>query len=357
MKQIVHIIDSLRCDGAQRMLTELLTRLDSQQFEARVIALTGSGNDYIYQQLQAAGIEVEIIQERGVGMRSFFQLMRLLKRWRPDIVHTHLFFSDVWGAAACKLAGVPVLVSTEHNINRDFNRTKLVFKRKAYRKCDAIIAISQAVKEYIVELDSKNQCKVRLIYNGIDLSRFSAKKTPTMLHQPPVISIIGRLEEQKGHAQAIAAFAQVKGAVDLHIIGQGSLQLALEQQVQQIGLKNRVQFLGQRIDIEQVYADSDIIFIPSRFEGFGLVAVEAMAAGKPIVASRVDGLAEILQHEKTALLVDMQQPKTVAQQIDRLLAEPTLRAHLGATAKQDAQRFDIAKTVEQYQQLYKELTT
>lgn len=356
MKQLVHIIDSLRCDGAQRMLYELVTRVDGEQFQVRVIALTGSRTDYIYQQLQAAGIEVEIVQERGVGVRSFFQLIRLLKQWRPDIVHTHLFFSDVWGAAACKRAGVPVLVSTEHNINRDFSRTKLVFKRKAYRKCDAIIAISQAVQDYIAELDSKTQPKVRLIYNGIDLSRFSGQKTATARHQPPIISIIGRLEEQKGHAEAIATFLHVKGAAYLQIIGQGSLQSALEQQVKQLGLEKCVHFFGQRIDIEQVYADADIIFIPSRFEGFGLVAVEAMAAGKAIVASGVDGLAEILQNEKTALLVDMRKPKTVAQQIDRLLAEPTLRAQLGATAKQDAQRFDIAKTAEQYQQLYKELT-
>lgn len=353
MKKIVHIIDSLEMGGAQRIVFELATRLKGN-YAVEVIALTGSEKDFFYGALQGASIPVQIIRKEHKSGRGLVKkLQRYFAQSNPDIVHTHLFAADVWGTRAAQHAGVPHIISTEHNINMNEGWLKHRFKAHAYAHNSGVVAISEGVEAYVRNFCPRTIDRMHLIPNGIDMERFTAIAHKPTLSTPANIAVVARLEEQKGHADLLNALPHVQQPYQLHIIGDGSLRTALEQQVTENGLKEQVVFEGMRSDVERVYAQADIIVVPSRFEGFGLAAVEAMASARPVILSNIDGLREIVQPNESGVLVDMRAPQAVAEAIDQLTLDDALRVHLGKAAREAVQKkYTLKKMIESYNALY-----
>lgn len=358
--QLTYIIDSLAASGgAERMLFELATRVgrSSSGFAVEVIAFGGQKGDHYYDTLVQAGISVTIIPKKSkIGISLYTKCIQHLRKTKPDIVHTHLFAADVWGGYAAHRAGVPVILSTEHNINHNEGWLKHRLKCYTHHYRNRIIAVSKAVESSIQKECSAAEGKTAVIYNGVDVQQFSSLSIAreTKANAPARIAVIGRLEEQKGHSDLLNALPLVQEPFTLAVYGAGSLHHQLQQQITTLGLSDRVQFKGVHNSIEQVYAHTDIVIIPSRWEGFGLVAVEALAAGRAVLASRVDGLTEIIQDQHTGILVDMQNTQEVARQIDRLIAQPQLRFELGEAGRKDVvHRFSIEQMIDQYTVLYK----
>jgi glycosyltransferase involved in cell wall biosynthesis len=223
------------------------------------------------------------------------------------------------------------------------------------RRADAVVAVSEAVKQSVIaDCGRRVQAKLSVIYNGIDLQRFTYRVERT--NTVPVLTVVGRLEEQKGHLLLCKALRRVRCPYQLRIIGNGSLRQKIVRRAGELGIADHVSIEDARPDIEQVYRETDIVIVPSRWEGFGLVAVEAMASGCVVIASDVDGLKEVIAHEQNGFLVDMDQHDEVAHAIDRLCADVTLRQRLAAAGQQTTrERFGIDHMVTAYETLYNKL--
>lgn len=358
MKRITHIIDSLDIGGAERIVVELATGLDWEAFQSEVITLTEPKTPELKQELERHGIRVTTLRKGSkLGLGMFEDLTEHLKRVHPDIVHTHLFAADVWGGLAAANAHIPVVVSTEHSVNKDEGWLKHRLKCYTHSKRDAVVAISHSVKEYIEErCGGAVKGKVHIIPNGVDTNRFSApvERPP---HDIPRIVVVGRLEPVKGHELLIEALPLVTQPYQLQIIGEGTQRALLQAMVEENNLQKQVRFEGFHSDVERFYSEADVAVMPSRWEGLSLSAIEAQVSGCAVLASDVDGLREVVQHNQTGLLVDIEDSAAVAKQLDRLLAEPPLRKRLATAGQQHAvEHYSLDTMLESYTSLYNELT-
>lgn len=357
MINVVHIIDGLGVGGAERLLFDVVTRLNKNSFTVTVISLASakSGEQVTQQRLEHAGIEVINVPKRStLALGLTGRLATVLKSKRPHIVHMHLFAAEVWGTMAAEEAQVPLLVTTEHNINQEEGWMKHQLKKWMHRKHAAVIAVSKAVEQYIRRSGSRS-VPVKIIPNGVDLKQFQTAQQKEV-HPQPRIVVVGRLTEQKGHTVLLNALQQVQREYHLDIIGDGPLRSELEQQATQRGLSEHVTFHGAQADPAQAYKDADIVVIPSLWEGFGLVAVEAMASGCAVVASDVDGLREIVENEKNGLLVAPGNTAQLTEAIERLLSDSQLKKKLTAAGIVRASEYSIEKVVERVEALYNRLT-
>lgn len=352
MKKIIHIIDGLGIGGAERMLVDLVTRLDSSHYDILVVWLTPE-QDALVPVLHRAGIRTLCVAKKSkIGLQLYRDLRKLCAAEKPDIVHTHLFASDVWGTIAALDAGVPYVVSTEHNINRAEGKVKHMLKTYVRKQQHAIAAVSGAVRNAIIrESGERIAPRVSVIYNAITIERFFS--TTKRQNPRPVIAVVGRLTEQKGHMQLLRAMRLVHSAYDMRIVGSGELREKIVKRISELGLGNRIHVEAARPDIERVYQQADIVVVPSQWEGFGLVAAEAMASGCAVIASNVDGLPEVVTHGVTGLLVDMRHREQLAQAIDGLIAFPEQRLRLAAAGKAFVtEHFAMRTMVNAYRHLY-----
>lgn len=350
----MHIIDGLALGGAEQIMATLATEMRGRGYQPTVVTLSRVVAGQPYEEiLRSAGVEVIRCAKRTkTAFHLFRDLTHLMRAQHPDLVHTHLFAADVWGGMCAYRSHIPT-ISTEHNINREEGRMKHWLKYRTHRYRHAIAAVSHAVAENIAHECPSARTVTRVIPNGIDVKRFHiARRTKGT----PVISVIGRLERQKGHTDLLAALPLVTQPYEAHFYGTGSQRHTLLRTITELRLTNRVHLHEPVQAIEQVYAQSDIVVVPSRWEGFGLVAVEAMAAGCAVVVSDVDGLKEVVTHDTDGMRVNMRKPEIVAQTLNELLVNPQRRARLGAAAQQTVtQHYSRSTMLAAYEQLYQSL--
>jgi glycosyltransferase involved in cell wall biosynthesis len=227
--------------------------------------------------------------------------------------------------------------------------------------------VSSSTRDFLVRERFVPPSKVRLIWNGAPLDEFAPVSRALALgvrrelgipEDAPVVGAIGRLNTQKGHAyllQAAPAVVAAQPDVRFLIAGDGDLMQPLQEQARELGLQGRVSFAGHRTDVPDLLGAIDVLAIPSLYEGTPLALFEAMAAGKAIVSSAVDGCAEVLEHERTALLVPPALPVPLAQALLALLGDPTKRRALSDAARAESRKYDIAACVAQMQDLYDEV--
>lgn len=337
-KKITYIIDGLGYGGAERIVQALATDVHaSGRFDVEVITLWAEplAGQIVAQELMEAGIRVVQIPKKSKIAWSMYRALRNhLRATKPDVVHTHLFAADVWGARAAYTSGVPVIISTEHNINNDegFVKEKLRCYTNRYR--NAIVAVSQSVERYIAEICPSAELKTHLIYNGIDHKRFGAVRAQRVWHDLTDlrIAVIGRLTEQKGQLHLIHSLAGVTVPYHLRIIGDGTLRGIILRTIDEWDLHQRITVEQARTDIEEVYKQTDVVIVPSLWEGFGLVAAEAMAAGCIVIAAPVDGLTEIIHNEQTGFLVDTDSTEELQRVLEQVCEDEPLRLHIQEAA-------------------------
>lgn len=289
---VMHLLPTLGIGGAERLVYELTARLPARGYQAKAVAIIDGGA--MEKNFREQGIPLEIFVRRDpFGFSTFRDLSRLFFLQRPDIVHTHLFGADAWGRLAAFWQRVPVVVSTEHNINPSYGRIKRFVNRLFAMKTSGLIAVSDTVKKVMIEQDGVPEKKIRTIVNGINLDAVIARGARPFHDLPRLISV-GRLYAQKDHATILKALALVKRPWRLRIVGAGPLEHQLRALAERLGIASRVEWLGARDDVPQLLAASDIFLFPSRWEGLGLAALEAAAAGVPIIASDLPPLREVL---------------------------------------------------------------
>jgi glycosyltransferase involved in cell wall biosynthesis len=305
----------------------------------------------------------------GRVARPLFNLFRLIRGFRPDVVHGFLFWAYVLGTLAARLAGVPIVV-TSRRIMEDFKATKsryLFLDRVANRLTDVIVANSEAVRQDTIAREHLAYQKVGMVYNGIEVDRYLVPSDETIRHssglvgREPLVGVIATLDPRKGHPFLLEAWATVAArypSAIVLLIGDGPSRPELEAQAQSAGLGQSVRFLGTRHDIPDLLALLDLVVHPSLTEGFSNAILEAMAAGKPVVATAVGGNPEAVVDRVTGLLVPARDSQALAQAMLRLLEHPDEAAAFGCAGRERvAQRFGMQLMVREYELLYERLVS
>ncbi len=351
---ILFFVNSRVRGGVEEVVLSLARGLDRRGYDTHLAAPPALLAAF-RPEVEGSGIRlfpVAISSWRQIGeMRRFAEYLR---RQRIALVNSHLFYSTLFAAPLARLAGVPIVIETTHGPEAWrqgwFKRSGIV-DRWIERLVTANIAVSEANRRYLVRQKRYPAHKVHVIPNGRDLAKFaradesqvSALRTRLGIGESDrVILSVGRLEPQKDPLCLIEAFARVTttfAAARLILVGDGSLRPRLEEFVAGRGLRSRVLFCGFQPDVTAFYHLAEIVALTSLYEGMPLVAIEAGAAARPLVATAVDGTTEVVEHGRTGCLVPPQDPQAVADAVCRLLADPQEAARMGWAAKERIQRY------------------
>jgi glycosyltransferase involved in cell wall biosynthesis len=357
--RILQLIDGLSIGGAEVLLRDLCSGLLQRGYEVEVGFSTPGP---ILNDLKILGIKAVHLPKlaRIDPFRYGSGLIRLIKNFRPHLVHTHLFKSDFHGRTAAYLCKTPVIISTLHN-NDPWAQHWLFGPLYGFsaRRATCLIAVSKQVKEYHARYSRIPLDKMVTISNGVDVDRFRFNPSAGMQvradlglkETDPVIGIIGRLKPQKDHATFLSAAAQIAGKFpDTHflIVGDGPLRKELEDQANALQISGSVLFCGVRSDIPAILSALDILVLSSRWEGLPVNLLEGMAAGRAIVSTEVSGVRDVVTPEKTAVLVEPGNASAIANACIALLADPARRQMLGENAAQCVrEKFSLEAMIDQ----------
>lgn len=287
----------------------------------------------------------------------FLNSLYIAKKHKVDIIHCHGFIGSIIGYFLSKLTRTP-FISTEQGLidaNRGIVYAASNFLRGiVYRKASLCIASSKSVADDFYKIGVR---RVEIIPNGVDFSTFANKDDGGAKKEGVAILSVGRLEKVKGHSYLIEAFRNIKGEIPgarLVIVGEGSERKNLETQVKDLGLSDSVELIGavEHNKLPKFFAQADIFVMPSLSEGFGVVALEAMAAGVPVVASRVGSLSDIIEDEKTGFLVEPQNPEDIKEAVFRILKDSKLRKNIVDNAKTNMHKYNWDTVAQQVHYIY-----
>ncbi len=342
--RVVELLATGSSGGAQEHVFNLVTRLDRQRYDVSVLALSGGAG---VRRLERTGVQVCVLDEMPDD-EAIAAVAAHLAAVDADVVHNHMYRAEVIGTqAAMALAASgrkrPYVVGTVHSsrVRSDQDRDLL---RRLTPRMDHLIAVSRAIVRKI-EDEGRLGAPVSLIYNGVDLARYSEQAAcPTLLHEfgipggDPIVGVVARLEPEKGHPTLLDAWPAVLAAVPnahLLIVGEGSQRELLEAQAASlrilapVGGPAPVIFTGRRDDVPAVTAALDVAVLPSYREAQGLSILEAMALSRPVVASAVGGIPEMIEDGRTGILVPPHDPERLAEALVRVLTNPALARRLG----------------------------
>jgi hypothetical protein len=362
--KILHIINRLGPGGAEKLIEDLLPLMDNTDGIKVDLLLLTDKNNVFDKKLTKNGIQIKIVPTNKIyNPLNIHYIRKYIKKGRYDVVHVHLFPSLYWVSFASKLIfkNKPKFVFTEHNTlnERREKRYFRVIEKFVYSSYDKIISISQQTQDNLIEwLKSKNNGRFVVIENGIDLEKFKEAK-PYPKHEinakfdedTKLICMVGRFFEQKDQPTLIKAMKYIPSNVHLLLIGEGPLKEKNEELVKKINLEDRVHFLGFRDDVPRILKTVDIVVLSSNWEGFGLAALEGMAARKPVIASNVPGLRDIVAG--FGLIVEVGNSEELANKINQLINDPRKYNDIAEKCQLRANSYSVEKMVEEYIEQYK----
>jgi glycosyltransferase involved in cell wall biosynthesis len=328
--RVVELLATGTNGGAQEHVYSLLSRLDRTRYEPTLISLSHGSAE---RRIARLGIPVHVIEEPDDAI-AVGAVATMLADIRPEVVHNHMYRAELVGTrAAIALAEAghprPFVVGTVHSSRLRSPEDREVLRRLTPRM-DHLVAVSRAMERKIAD-ERPSDVPVSLIYNGVDLVRYdhtdpccTLREEYGMPGEAQIVGVVARLEHEKGHPTLLDAWPAVLGRVPdawLLVVGEGSRREELEAQAAALGIAERVVFIGRRDDIPAVTAALDVAVLPSYREAQGLTILEAMALSRPVIASAVGGIPEMIEDGRTGLLVPPHDPGALAAAIVRLLTD------------------------------------
>jgi glycosyltransferase involved in cell wall biosynthesis len=353
------LIDSLVQAGAEALVKDMVPRMRSAGLEVSVAVLKEL--DSPFEQVLREN-NITFLHTAPGGIYSPTHVLSLSRHIHKfDVIQTYLFPAQLFAPLAVMLAGsrVPLVLSEQTTHHRRKKKWLHPLERWMYSRYAAVACASDAIaaslREWIPSIDSK----ITVIQNGIDVQKFQHAKPASRIsvgisNRNCILLYVASLQPRKDHINLLHAMAHISDA-DLVLVGDGELRARLERLAETLGIARRVHFLGCREDVAELLKMADIYVHPPAFEGFGIAALEAMAAGKPIVATNVPGLAQVVSG--VAVLVPPSDPATLAAQVSALVKSRENQERLGNAATQRAPIFSIERTVSAYIDLYRSLVS
>jgi glycosyltransferase involved in cell wall biosynthesis len=342
--------------GSEAHLLQLLPDLLGRGWNVRFLMLHEDepGAWEFAGELRARGVPLDDVRLRAdVDPIAFGEVAAYLGRVRPEILHTHLVHADVYGQLAGSLTRVPLRLSTKHGFNEFREGRWFGFADRSVGSLAHVhIAISQGLAQYLSETEGFDEESFEIVHYGIaaaDAAEPYGGSTPRLL-------CVGRLIPIKGHLVLLRALAQARARVPevtLDVAGRGPLEPALKSYARELGLEEAVRFLGFVSPVQKAIEDAAIVVVPSLGEGFGMVALEAMERARPVIASAVGGLPEIVADRETGLVVPSADAETLAEAIVMLAGDLTRAAAMGRAGRERAlELFTPERCVERVEELY-----
>jgi glycosyltransferase involved in cell wall biosynthesis len=363
---VMHMADVTGRGGAEKVLVDLVLGLDRTRFNVSVCATRSAGN---YQPLlDQAGVLTHILGRQSTWeIDKLADLIRLFRREKVHILHTHLFGSNTWGRILGRLAGVPVIIAHEHWSSKP--QREIWLDKLLYRLSDRILVASKASRQVVMKAEGIPSRYITVVYNGVDVEQFAPRPDGPEVRRelgiPPhaaVVGTLGRLSADKGGQddllRAVASLVTAPGDVHLLVIGDGPLRAELERLSADLSIAPHVTFAGQRTgpEVGRLLGAMDMFVLPSLREAFPVALLEAMAAGLPVVATRVGGIPEVVDDEVNGLLVSPGDITTLRLGIQRLLGDKGLAARLaGAGRERVITHFSLDRMVVRVEDLYMDL--
>jgi glycosyltransferase involved in cell wall biosynthesis len=360
--RIVHVVQSLEIGGLERMVVDLAAEQRRCGHDVKIYAVYRRGA--FADEAERRGIPVVCFGKTdGVSPGTLWRMLRALRQYGPDVVHTHNTVVHHYGALAAKLAGVRTVVTTQHHLGAAVRR-----QTKARRIFDAtlpftqgVVTVSECTRAELASWCGINSENVHVILNGTPLQRFLQHRA-TPGSAPPRIHFgaVGRLAEQKDHATLVQAFGLVADVLphsELSVLGEGPLRATLEELVRELGLQKRIRFRGASSDAAKFLSELDVFVLSSRSEGLPIVILEAMAVGLPIVSTRVGGTPEVAPEGEVAWYCPPASPRALAETMLQVSRRPDL-SKIGEEANRIAvERFSIGNMASAYEECYQKCRT
>ena len=359
--KVLHLHKLTGVSGSENHLLALLPALREREVDARFLGLDVPGTDVrpFHERLDELGVPHRSVRcGLDVSPRLARDVIRAVRAERPDLLHTHLVHADVYGAIASRVTGVP-FVSTRHNDDRYLLGPFRYVDRAFARGVRRIVAISDAVRLFLERAGHDPRKLVTIRYGLDELPSARSSPTPAEAGIPggvPLVLAVGRLIEQKDHGTMLRAFARVREEhpeTRLAILGSGPLEAETRTLAASLGISDAVALPG-RTEIRDWLDRADVFVHTSRWEGFGIVLLEAMLVGLPIVATSVSAVPEVVADGKTGALVDAGDVAGVARELSRLLGDEELRRQLGEAGRERARsEFSVTRMTEQTLDVYR----
>lgn len=362
---VMRVYSRLEVGGIERQMLRLLPRLNARRYRLSLCLLKRPGE--LMDELRGQGVTVHVLPFQGrLHPASLFRLRALFRRERVSIVHAHVRESNTSATVAARLARVPVVVATIHNMNTMRGRRRILQDRILDPLRDAVVAVSDRVREDYCRTVGVSPKKCVTIYNGIDLEEFTSggpgrAEVRSSLGLDPgarVVITVARLVAQKAHEVLIEAAVEVARAIPASrflIVGEGHRLQELKALAASRGVSERVSFLGNRRDVRDLYRAADVSCLTSTREGFSNVVVESLASSLPVVATDVGGNREAIEEGVSGFLVPSGDVPGVADRLVRVLGNDALRDRLSRAAGARAERFSLEETIRSTENLYDRL--
>jgi glycosyltransferase involved in cell wall biosynthesis len=353
---VLHTQKVAGISGSEAHLLQLLPDLRERGWDVRFLMLHEDepGAWEFARELAARGVPLDDIRLRAdVDPIAFGEVTAYLARVRPRILHTHLVHADVYGQLAGSLSRVPLRLSTKHGFN-EFREGRWfgVADRSVSSLAHVHVAISRGLAQYLAETEGFHEEAFEIVHYGISSSGEASPYTGS----EPRLVCIGRLIPIKGHLVLLRAFARTRARVPgitLDVAGRGPLTPALRSYARELGLEGATRFLGFVSPVQAAIEDAAIVVVPSLGEGFGMVALEAMERARPVIASAVGGLPEIVADGETGLIVPAADVEALADAIVALAADLPRASEMGRAGRARAlEQFTPEQCVGRIEELY-----
>lgn len=361
--KILHIINSLATGGAEKLLLETLPLYNSNGITADLLVLNGANHPFLTKLQSLRCCQVFSLGTSSVyNPLNIFKIIPYLKKY--DILHVHLFPAQYWVVIAKLITfSKTKLIFTEHSTSNRRIRGNIVMKyidKLIYRQYARIICITDKVRKVMQEHTNIESPKFRVIQNGVDTNAIQIAKP---LHksnlfdngsiEDKILIQVSSFQEPKDQKTLIKAMSLLPTFCKLVLVGVGPVKIECETLAADLGLQNRVLFLGARMDVPELLKSADIVVLSSKYEGLSLSSIEGMASGNPFVASAVPGLTEVVKG--AGVLFPQGDEARLAKEISNLLNDPDYYNTVASACQQRAAEYDIHKMVDQHLTLYKDV--
>jgi glycosyltransferase involved in cell wall biosynthesis len=347
--------------GVKRLFAWMIPRFDRSRFEVSLLSLRRK--DLSEDNLESLGFPVHYLEKGKFDPTTLPALVSLLKKLEIDVIQMHGYGATTFGRMAARTLGIPCILHEHANLT-DTPWFQKIPDRLLDPSTDVAIAVSESTREFCIRARKLSPERVKKVYLGAPLDEFSpfspearekARASFGFAPDEKIVGTVTRLMESKGNrylVDAASILARRRNDVRVAVVGEGPLLPELEAQARELGVSRRVTFLGFQRDVAQAFAAFDVSVFPSLWEGTPLTVFEAMAMRKPIVATTVDGLRDVLRDEDNALLVPPRDADSLARALERALDGPELASRLSERALHTSRRFDIQRFVRKMERLY-----
>ena len=351
-----------RMHGVKRLFSWMIPRFDRDQFNVSLLSLRKK--DLSEETLDSLGIDIRYLERGKFDPFTLPAMLRLVDRKNVDVLHLHGYGATTFGRLVGAIRGIPTIVHEHANLTSTPWFQKIA-DRLLEPSTDIALAVSRSTADFVIHARLIPASKVKVVYLGVPLEEFSRPRTSAEIeaarHELGIadhefaVGTVTRLHESKGNSylvEAAAAVVKTRPQARFFLVGEGPLLADLQAQAAALGLGDRFVFAGFRRDVAATLSAFDLSVFPSLWEGTPITAFEALAMGKPIIATDADGLLDILTTDHDAAIVPKRNAGALAEKIVWAIDRPAERARLGAAARLTGQQFGIDAFVRKMERLY-----